>query len=641
MNRTVKLYLVVFCLGFSVTETIAQAFTLKQARTFSIDSLQLLLKRPDLADSSQWFLLLTLSRKLYEGNDPKSLEVGQRTLAQARKMKDTTAIAKSYLNLGLFSMQYNDFVGAQYFYQQGAAVAIAGKLPITWIFYNGMAGVAYLTNDYASTVRYLRQARDQQQRAPVGSVSVHEKTNLDINIGNTYLALQKLDSAAIYAHRALLDARKNLKGPQPLDFRYLRNLSAAYALKGQIFMKRRPLYPALLDSAGRNLRLGIQYGQAESASIKPAAMILALSDVHRFLGQRLEAQRTAEQGLQWAKELHSPTLRVQALRQLAWSYADQGNALRSYEQNEQATILQDSIFNKDKAEALAQLQVKFGVQEQQQRLALLKQQNKAAAARQREQRTRLKAAIVVSALLALGLVTSGLLYWRLRRREVALAQANEEITHAHADISRSAAEKEVLLQEIHHRVKNNLQLVSSLLGWQSSINPDPALVQVLAGSQARIHSMALVHELLYHSDNLAEVRLDTYLSRLLETLQTSYSSAQRRIAITKELAPLVMTAKEAIPFGLLVNELVTNAYKHAFAQRSNGHLHVELRGEGEGFQLIVADDGVGLPDAGEVRPASLGTQLIASLARQLKAIMAVEPNEPSGTRVVLARSFDK
>lgn len=296
----------------------------------------------------------------------------------------------------------------------------------------------------------------------------------------------------------------------------------------------------------------------------------------------------------------------------------------------QLPIAQQSVQGADSASGLAPDEVRVREQE----IRLLTQQARAAGAVAREQQQRQRALTGVAWLLALGLGAAALCYWRLRRDQALLARANREISAA-------VAEKQVLVQEIHHRVKNNLQLVSSLLAWQGSRSTDPALVEVLTGSQARIRSMALVHEFLYRADNLAQVRLDTYLAELLQSLHTSLNSGQQPVELTAELDAVVMEAKDASAFGLLVNELVTNAYKHAFHQQTGGSLRITLCGKNcpYGFQLRVIDNGVGLPECGLVgKPESLGMQLVASLAKQLKASVTATGHPPRGTCIEVTRA---
>lgn len=251
------------------------------------------------------------------------------------------------------------------------------------------------------------------------------------------------------------------------------------------------------------------------------------------------------------------------------------------------------------------------------------------------------------ALLAAGAL--GLLFVQRTRANRRLSAANEAISRAMAEKETLLAEKtgllaekEMLMQEVHHRVKNNLQLVSGLLGWQAEA--EPAAAAALNQSRARLHSMALIHEHLYRADDLARVRLDEYLGQLLRTLAAAHANPYQSIQLTTDLMPLTVDAKEAIPLGLITNELVLNAYKHAFRGQPAGHLHVRLTGtnaaDDRRFRLMVEDDGIGMAGAG-TQPAapapSLGMQLVRMMTKQLKAGLMTEVNPPTGTRFVLAR----
>ncbi len=202
----------------------------------------------------------------------------------------------------------------------------------------------------------------------------------------------------------------------------------------------------------------------------------------------------------------------------------------------------------------------------------------------------------------------------------------------------SLAEKESLLREIHHRVKNNLQIVSSLLHLQAGSVRDAAALESLRESQARIRSMSLVHEKLYRSPNLARIQLSDYVQSLAVSLFESLRSEAGRIRLHFDLEPIVLDINTAIPIGLIVNELLSNALKHAFPGGRAGTIKVELRSRGpETHELAVEDDGIGLP-AG-IEPSSAGTlglQLIQMLAEQLDGTVRREAG-PGARFAVLFR----
>ncbi len=202
-----------------------------------------------------------------------------------------------------------------------------------------------------------------------------------------------------------------------------------------------------------------------------------------------------------------------------------------------------------------------------------------------------------------------------------VAQDITERKEAEEQIRSSLEEKEVLLKEIHHRVKNNLQIISSLLHLQSARLEDGALVSAFQDSQHRIRSMALIHEELYKSTDLARIDFLGYTTRLVDNLIDAFG-AGGRIASTLDMDTSLLTIDRAIPMGLIVNELVSNALKYAFPDQRTGTIHIALRMgvDGETFSLSVADDGVGVPsDVDLDSPETLGLRLVASLVGQLKA----------------------
>jgi len=198
------------------------------------------------------------------------------------------------------------------------------------------------------------------------------------------------------------------------------------------------------------------------------------------------------------------------------------------------------------------------------------------------------------------------------------AAAELERLRAERDLRASLREKEVLLKEIHHRVKNNMQIVSSLLSLQARDVEDPAVLDLLAQSRARILSMALVHEDLYQTGNLAHVDFRHYLERLADRVRSGIAGASG-VRFELDLDELNLAVDQAIPLGLLCNELFTNALKHAFVPGLPGCVRVSLRRQPGLAVITVRDDGKGLP--ADFRPAegsTLGLQLVWSLAEQLQ-----------------------
>ena len=198
-------------------------------------------------------------------------------------------------------------------------------------------------------------------------------------------------------------------------------------------------------------------------------------------------------------------------------------------------------------------------------------------------------------------------------RDISESKGSEERVRA------SLREKEAMLKEIHHRVKNNLQIVTSLLSLQAIGNLNPESVSLLQESRNRVRSMALVHETLYGSDDFGRIELASYLDQLCSHLLRSYGIDSSRIHLNLRANKVSLTLERAIPFGLIVNELVSNSLKYAFPDGQSGNILVHVhRTDDHFYMLTVGDDGIGLPDAFDIKLLkSLGLQLVSDLSAQL------------------------
>jgi len=222
------------------------------------------------------------------------------------------------------------------------------------------------------------------------------------------------------------------------------------------------------------------------------------------------------------------------------------------------------------------------------------------------------------------------------RREIQNQMIRQEKRQAEQQIRDSLEEKEVLLKEIHHRVKNNLAVISALLTLQSDYVKDEESKKLFLESVGRIKSMALIHEKLYQSEMFARVEMEDYIRQLVKNIQETYEQESGRIAMHLDCENAVLDITKAIPCGLIVNELLTNAYKHAFRGRDSGNIHLKLRKDDETgeCELQVLDDGAGLPkEVIEGKSSTLGFNIIRGLARQLEAELHMTGHD--GTHVLL------
>jgi PAS domain S-box-containing protein len=199
---------------------------------------------------------------------------------------------------------------------------------------------------------------------------------------------------------------------------------------------------------------------------------------------------------------------------------------------------------------------------------------------------------------------------------------------AEVNLRSALAEKEVLLKEIHHRVKNNLQIVSSLLQLQSQTINDPEVIRVLRESQNRINSISLIHKNLYTAPNIGQLDVADYIQNLATSLLISYQIVPGRIGLETNIDSLSLNVDQAIACGLIINELISNALKHAFTHQQTGTIIIELRNLGDSIEMMIRDDGTGLENVLDwMHTGSLGLSLVYDLVtEQLEGSISLENN---------------
>jgi len=236
--------------------------------------------------------------------------------------------------------------------------------------------------------------------------------------------------------------------------------------------------------------------------------------------------------------------------------------------------------------------------------------------------------------------TDYVLKHRLDRLPQAVARAWRESESAKAQketgekLEASLREKELLLQEVHHRVNNNFQVICSLLSMQSENVADPVVASALRDSQKRIQSMAMIHAMLYASGNLKDIDFAEYTRLLAAEVSRSYGPDPDRIRLLFDLESIALEIGVAIPCGLILNELLSNAFKYAFPNGRRGDVRVSLEQQEGSIRLSVEDNGVGLPEGLAASEASsLGLCIVRTLTKQLGGSMEIASGE--GARFVL------
>ncbi|MEX1137614.1 MAG: histidine kinase dimerization/phosphoacceptor domain -containing protein [Balneolales bacterium] len=199
----------------------------------------------------------------------------------------------------------------------------------------------------------------------------------------------------------------------------------------------------------------------------------------------------------------------------------------------------------------------------------------------------------------------------------------------------SLAEKEVLLNEIHHRVKNNLAIITSLLNLQAGSAKDKKLKSLLKESESRVLSMSMIHEMLYQQDDFSKIAFGPYISKLWDHISNNYKTPGLHVDFKVEAKSIFLEIGTAVPCALIINELLTNSFKHAFKDREKGEISIIISKNENLLNLVVKDNGIGLPKY--VDPSTLGLSLIHGLARQLDGTVSVRRNNGTEFTISIAQ----
>ncbi|NNC83685.1 MAG: sensor histidine kinase [Flavobacteriales bacterium] len=287
--------------------------------------------------------------------------------------------------------------------------------------------------------------------------------------------------------------------------------------------------------------------------------------------------------------------------------------------HEKLLSLNDSVVKAMKDKELMNMFTKYEMREKDQELEL--------SSRLLQQRTSTNRLILI---FGGGILLGALIFIVSRLRTNRKLRAQKEL------IEKSLTEKELLLREIHHRVKNNLQVISSILSIQSRGIKDKEALKAVNESRARVKSMALIHQDLYGEDNLKGISAQTYITKLSNSLFNSYRVDTDRVRIETEVEDLLMDVDTSVPIGLILNELVTNSLKYAFPGDRQGEIRVELKEVDDSLRLTVADNGVGIPEEKKAASEdSFGMKMIKAFSKKLDAQWEIITDKGTTVKLVI------
>nr|WP_315207694.1 sensor histidine kinase [uncultured Flavobacterium sp.] len=446
-----------------------------------------------------------------------------------------------------------------------------------------------------------------------------EKVRYFSKIGNLYLDYQKPDSAIYYFSKMKQSAdyiikNKNYLGKTPYSEMikyYLKalaqaNISEGYMLKKKFSMaiptfNRAIVFCNQIKEVDQKIRIWLNLAQCYIALNTPSSA-----------KAYLDSSRTAMR----SKRMLANELKVFKLFAI---YSEQIGDNKAYIANMESYLkLKDSVLAINQKNQSTLLLTTIDVQRQ--KLLFVTKKNELNISNQDRYRQKQIIFYTTASILFLIVITA-LFYHNMtiqRKTRIAIANQNEQLLKNEIEISKQNAEKEIMLKEIHHRVKNNLQLVHSLLNLQKRRLQNEDIKQSLEAIQIRIKSMAMVHQQLYGDGNLKEIDVRVYIENLVVHLKNIFINELHEVELVYDIDKIALHLDKAIPVGLIINEAVLNSFKYAFRNQKSGRLKISFTKKETAYELIVEDNGVGFTDQ-EIKSTSLGLQLIKGMASQLKA----------------------
>ena len=319
-------------------------------------------------------------------------------------------------------------------------------------------------------------------------------------------------------------------------------------------------------------------------------------------------------------------LKTRYLHLLTQYYDDIGDFKNSYKYINQIKRINDSLASLDKKKLLQSNELNYFIEEKEKEVLKKDQVIK--------QNEKTILIIVIVSLLIILLIGAYIIKYN-RKKRIEIELMNQSISKKNATIEASLKEKEMLLQEIHHRVKNNLQIISGILSLQNSNITDEKSKLLLAESQDRIQAIALLHKTMYQNDNFNVVDFQTYINELITYIKQTNKNRNKNIVVKQHIKDLNFSIETAIPLSMLINEIVTNCYKHAFINLDSGEILISIQKHNlEKFILSIKDNGIGLPENyNEFHTNNIGFDLINGLSEQIDGKVTIHIEK--GTEIII------
>ncbi|HIP36389.1 MAG TPA: sensor histidine kinase [Crocinitomix sp.] len=544
-----------------------------------------------------------LRRATYYSDAKASKNYTQKYLKYAQKRSDSAQIILAHFYLGnanVMSGNYEEalnkyLISANYYQQKKDSNRYASVL-------NSLGAVHEKTNNDSLSLHYYKLARKVGK-----SIKDYKRSGIaSINISNIYNSKNDLKNALFYSEDSVKDLKTRPSYQSFLTLAEI-NLASVYNNTNN-YKKANKLYDKLLKKI-----------DSTKDMYSYAGILLGKGTALFRQGKTKKAKPFVEQAYQKFKTNNFTDEKFQMMPELIRIYKDLGNYKKSVALYDEYTVLKDSILTNKQDKNIANAIQKYETDKKDAQLKVLTLENEKTA-----QQKQMYLYLALAGLLIAGLIG----YFLRKNRKTTKILASNNI-----QLNKALSDNEVLLKETHHRVKNSLQMISSLLYLQSENIEDEKAAASVKDGQIRVKSMALIHQKLYQKDNLTGVEVSDYINDLAESIFQSHNIDNDAIELKIDVEKMILDIDTITPIGIIINELIVNALKHAFDKTiKKPKITISLYKKEDYLCLNVSDNGKGFEKT-KNNKKSFGMKLIKSLSRKLKAELNISHN--NGTLVAL------
>lgn len=594
---------------------------------------------------------------IYMESDPAlGIRYGQRILELSRKINDSLRIALGYQLLGVSYDYKNDLDSCLFYLNKADTIHIHINRPDQRGHISSDIALAYyLRGNYELSLRHHLRALELRRAA--GNKN-HISRSLN-NIGLLYKQRKDYETAVKYYRESIM-LKEEMNDERGLVNTYM-NLGSMY----QSLKQHDSSYAYAKKCHDLALKLGLEEDVAGAKSNMAESLITmnrlpeaeklhqeaktiaektgchnCMFTVYRGLGsihmRRNEAGQALplfKDGLALATHHNRPQIKLAYYNVLADCYSKLNNHALAYAYLDSANKLSEQLLNEENLRQINEMTAVYETTKKEKEIEKLNAEKigTLAEARRRKQERNY---FFISSILFLALAAVAYKAYTANKKKKELLNRQNQI------IEKSLQEKEILLKEIHHRVKNNLQLVSSLLSLQTDYIKDEHALDAVKESRNRVHSMALIHQNLYQEDDLTGIKVEEYIGKLCDNLFNSYNIRPGKITLIRDIQPMHLDVEIVVPLGLMLNELITNCLKYAFP-KGEGTIKIMLGESNNRLKIFVYDDGVGLPpDINITESGTFGFKMIHAFIQKMKGEIKIYSED--GTKVeLIVRNFKR